>query len=328
MQSQLIDAQREVSTGRHADVGLTLGHRTGHAISLRDEHSRLNTMVDTNSFVTTRLETTQDALGGILESAESFVASLVGAANSNDGPRVLQEQARQSMSALADMLNTSIGGAHLFSGINTDVKVLEDYFSDPAPASRTAVAASFSAAFGVSQDDPAVSNITSADMETFINGDFANLFTEAGWTTSWSSASSQSTRSRIASNELVETSINGNEQAFRKLASGFTMIADLGGANLNKNTFQALATNAIEVIGNAIQDITYLQARVGTIEEHVSNASKRMNIQADLIAKDVRALESVDPYEASTRINSLVTQIETSYALTARLQRLNLLNFI
>ena len=36
-------------------------------------------------------------------------------------------------------------------------------------------------------------------------------------------------------------------------------------------------------------------------------------------------MEGVDPYEASTRVADLLSHIETSYALTARIQQLSLL---
>ena len=51
-------------------------------------------------------------------------------------------------------------------------------------------------------------------------------------------------------------------------------------------------------------------------------------MQIDIIATHIGALEAVDPYEASTRVSTLMTQIETSYALTARIQRLSLLNYL
>ena len=39
------------------------------------------------------------------------------------------------------------------------------------------------------------------------------------------------------------------------------------------------------------------------------------------MTEHVNLLEGVDPYEASANVNALLTQIETAYALTARLQK-------
>jgi len=39
-------------------------------------------------------------------------------------------------------------------------------------------------------------------------------------------------------------------------------------------------------------------------------------------------VEGVDPYEASTRMNSLLAQVEASYTLTSRIQQMSLMNYL
>jgi flagellar hook-associated protein 3 FlgL len=46
------------------------------------------------------------------------------------------------------------------------------------------------------------------------------------------------------------------------------------------------------------------------------------------MTKHIGKLEGVDPYEASTRLSQLMTQVETAYAMTARVQKLSLLNYL
>ena len=53
-----------------------------------------------------------------------------------------------------------------------------------------------------------------------------------------------------------------------------------------------------------------------------------MSIQIDIMTRHIGALENVDPFEASTRVSALLTQVETAYAMTARIQRLSLLNYL
>ena len=53
-----------------------------------------------------------------------------------------------------------------------------------------------------------------------------------------------------------------------------------------------------------------------------------MSIQSDIIKTHIGALEGVDPYEASNRLTELMTQIETAYSVTARIQKLTLLNYL
>ena len=63
-------------------------------------------------------------------------------------------------------------------------------------------------------------------------------------------------------------------------------------------------------------------------QQRVTDANSRMSIQSDIMTKHISALESVDPYEASSRLSALMTQVETAYAMTARIEKLTLLNYL
>ena len=328
LQAKLADAQKEVTTGRFADVGTSLGYQTGQTVSLRLELSRLTTITDTNTVVATRLDTTQAALQGIVENAQSFVSQLLGARNSETGPAIIQEQAKGALLSLTDAINTAVNGEYLFSGINADVKPLNAYDTSPPSLAQQSVASAFTSAFGITQSDPAVANISAAQMQTFLNGAFTSLFDSAAWSANWSAASDQNARSRISTSELIETSTNANEQAIRKLASAYTMVADLGTQNLSNEAFETVVDQAAKVAGEALQDMTVLQANLGTAQERISNANDRMSIQIDILTNHINLLESVDPAEASVRVSSLLTQIETAYAMTARIEQLSLLKYL
>ncbi len=106
------------------------------------------------------------------------------------------------------------------------------------------------------------------------------------------------------------------------------MVADLGVDKLNQDAYQAVVDKAIAVTGEAIGDITQTRAALGTAQERIQTSNDRMSLQVTIITEHVNLLEGVDPYEASSRVNALLTQVETAYALTARLQRLSLINYL
>ena len=192
-----------------------------------------------------------------------------------------------------------------------------------------AVANAFTTAFGISQSNAAVASITPAAMQTFLDGAFADLFDPTAWSSTWSAAADQNIKSRISTSELVETSVNANDEAFRKLASAYTMLADLGTANLSQTTYQAVVDKATLVVGDALQGITdaagEARQRPGARQERQRRAWR---IQIDIMTSHIGALEGVDPYEASSRLSTLLTQVETAYAMTARIQQLTLLNYL
>ena len=74
--------------------------------------------------------------------------------------------------------------------------------------------------------------------------------------------------------------------------------------------------------------LTVTTARGPIMVAMLRDISERIKLQVDLFTNNIRDLEGVDPYEASTRISSLMTQIETSYTLTARIQQLSLVRYL
>jgi flagellar hook-associated protein 3 FlgL len=328
VQVQLAEAQKELVTGRFADVGLEVGFKAGQSLSLRQEHTRLKTIIDTNSLVTSRLDTTQAALKNVADDANTFLGQLLASNSDGANAAVIQGQAQSNLDAFINTMNTTFNGGYLFAGVNTDVKPLTDYTANPPSTNQQAVANAFLTDFGITQSDPAVPNITGPAMQTFLDTTFSGLFDDPAWITDWSSASNQNVRNRISTNDLVETSVNTNDVAFRKLAKAYTMVADLGTQNLGPQAYTAVINQAIKDVSEAIQDVNNLQSGLGITQQRVADSSERMGIQVDILTSQVNSIEGVDPNEAATRVNELMTQIETSYALTAKIMGLSILNFL
>ena len=89
-----------------------------------------------------------------------------------------------------------------------------------------------------------------------------------------------------------------------------------------------MVDTALVGIGSAINDLAGLGARLGTAQQLTTNATSRLLVQSDLITQQVTAMENVDPEEASVRVTNLETQLEMSLALTARIQKLSILNYL
>lgn len=328
LQLQLLKAQKELGTRRYADIGLELGHRTSQTVSFRHDFARLKGNIDANGLVKTRLDMTQNVLTNLRGAGQELLNSLSVAHSGTSDPSIAQVRAETAMNSFIAGLNTTVNGEYIFGGINNQEKPVADYYSTPQSAARQAVADAFMTRFGVAQSSPAAANITAADMQDFLDNEFAALFDEPAWTADWSQASSENTMSRISGTETIATGENANALAIRKLGQAFTMVADLGIKNLNKEAVRTVVDTAMKVLGEAMGATSSAQANLGTAQEMVEQANERMSLQADILNKEINGLEAVDPYEAATRANTLMSQIETAYALTGRIQKLTLLNFL
>ena len=122
--------------------------------------------------------------------------------------------------------------------------------------------------------------------------------------------------------------MSANNTAFQQLAQAYAMIADLGTQTLNSSAYQAVTSTARSLLTSAISKLIDLQASAGLVQSDVSTASSQISVQMNILSTQIGKLESVDPYEITTRVTDLKTQIETSYSLTSQLQQLSLVKYL
>lgn len=326
-QTELLKAQQEASTGMLFDVGLALGARSGQTISLRKEHDRLSALTDMNKLTAERMKTSQTAIGGVVSETQKYLANLTGATATAEGKNAIVQSAKAGLQTTIGLLNSSYAGEYIFAGVNTDVKPVGDYAE--GGAAKAAIGQAFESHFGFPMSDAGqVAGISAADMKAFLNGPLTDQFSEANWSANWSQASSTVIKSRIAPTELAETSVSANAAGFRKAAMSFAMVAELGNIGLNDSAYSALVDKALTTTTEAISSVSQSQSTLGIAQDRTTNANTRIAAQLNILNNSVLDLEAVDPYEAATRVSALTSQIETSYAMTARLMGMSLLNYL
>lgn len=328
-QAEIQQLQTEVVTGRHADIGVALGGQTSNAVRLHRDFEQFSTIQDTNSLVENRLSSAQAALEQSSTSAQDLLETLIIAKDATDeGLRnVAVLEITDSLRAFTDAGNLTANGEHLFAGIDTDTKPLVDYF-EPGNAAKTAFDNAFLTYFGFTQSSAATSTITATQMTDFLDNTVEPMFTGTDWTTNWSSASDTNITSRIAREELVQTSVNANGDGFRNVAFAATISLEMMNIGLGEEAQSVLVDKAIDVAGRGVSAVDDDRTRLGISQARLVKANNLLQVQADLTKIHVSEMEEVDIYEASTRVNALMAQIETSYSITSRLQQLNLIDYL
>jgi flagellar hook-associated protein 3 FlgL len=70
------------------------------------------------------------------------------------------------------------------------------------------------------------------------------------------------------------------------------------------------------------------RARVGVMQQSIEIADENLQSYSDMLEIEATRLGAVDRSETATRINEVLTRIETAYALTARISQLSLTRYI
>jgi flagellin-like hook-associated protein FlgL len=428
LQTSLVKANKELVTGREADVGLKLGYKTGQTLSLRQDRAEIDALIDSNASILLRMKSSTTALDQVRATGDKFMDALIATPLSSSSIPTLMYQAKANLQNLISSMNSSVGGQYIFGGINSQEKPLNDYAGGTPPlradvsipvsglspgdvirfsvggtpdqvfsvttegtvddlvasinaavtastlsgvqASRdpvtgnlvlkstdltgktdvtgsftdmdgtatpvegsvtrspqAAIASAFRSTFGFGVNDAAMSTITPDAMKAFLGGPFAALFEGANWQ-DWSNASSQNIQSRISATEKVEASTNANGQGIQKMAMAYSMIFDLGLDRLGEKARDALVNTAIATFSEATTGVKTMQAKLGAVQEKVEEADERMSLQKDIFDAKIIHLEAVDPAEAKIRVDRLMTQIQTSYSLTAQLKAMSLINYL
>ena len=328
LQSQLVTAQTESTTGEYADLGLQLGVQSGEEISLQNENGVLQNLTTNNALVTTRLSTTTTALNSLRTDAQNTLSSLAEYVPETGEGSTLQTLGASGLQSLISTTNTSVDGQYVFGGINSATPPMTNYF-DPPAAAQTTIQAAFTTYLGGLTPPTTAQTVTAAQMQTFLASPaFTSQFQGAAWSSNWSSASSVNISSNISPTETIDTSTNANQPAFQELAQAYTMLNEFTGTAINSSAMQSVVNSASSLINQAMTSLTSTEATLGSAQTRVTDANDNMSAQMNILQTQINNLDSVNAYQTATHVNSLSTQIQTAYALTAQLQQLSLVKYL
>ncbi|NTE85400.1 flagellar hook-associated family protein [Agrobacterium rubi] len=321
-QTEITKLQKEAVTGTYSDVGLELGTRTSTSLDYTRESGRLQSIMDANALAEQRMDASQLAMENMSSSAQSLLNSVIALSGNTDASSlsVAQTTAKSTLENFASYSNTAVNGEYLFSGINTDAQTLSDSFIDD-------ISADFKTAFDTQFPDP--SAVTADDMKAFL-ADYQDNFDWSAWNNASVDAAGEGTvmSSRISTSETVSTSASANSDGFKSLVLASVISSQLVNSGLNSSALAVVNDTTTSLAGAAISGIDTQRAKIGLSQERVEKANTYMSSQKTIIDTQLTNLVGVDTYEASTRLTTLLNQVETSYSITSKIQGLSLVNFL
>lgn len=218
--------------------------------------------------------------------------------------------AHQRLESVLAALNTRFGDRTLFAGVGTN---------GPAIVGADTLLAAL--------DTAIIGATTAADIETAIEVWFN---APSGYGATAYLGGGPLAAAQIAPGESAALDITAADPAIRDTIKGLAMAAMLQrGVLAGQNEARAdLAKRAGESLLGSQTDWALLAARLGTVEAQISNADTRNSAETSGLQIALAELLAVDPYETAARLEAAQTQLETLYALTARMTRLSLVDYL
>jgi flagellar hook-associated protein 3 FlgL len=327
LQEELARKQQELATGQIADAGTELGLVTSHLAAMRQQANAMEALGRSNGLLANRFTLMQESLSSAISLGNDTLKQYIASAGTSVSSRQMGELARSALGNFDAIANATYRGDFIFSGINTDMAAIGDYFAAGSPA-RAAFNSTFQTHFGFPVTDPAVSSIDATAMEAFIDGPYAALFAGPDWEASFSGASDRFVRAKYTLTQSIEVPATAGDESFRKFMAGLVLAAEMGEQDIGSGVRDVVAQKSAVMLSEAVAGMARIQGTLGIAEERISEAGERMQVQTNVLKNGISGLVGVDEYEVAVSINELMISLEASYSVTARLNGLSLLNEI
>lgn len=335
---RLSEAATEASTGMKSDVFRALGLRASEALALRSSMARNETFIASNEILANRLDLTALTLRQTRDTAQDFLNLAVSNISEPTQSAVeLQRAAQMALDRLTGQINTTFRGVPLFAGTDSAQPPLQPWDkAHPVTglAPRDVLAATIGAGIGDSVDatekaarfaDIFASAATHLpEVERFENTFFHGTPRFAADGTPGARVTA-----RIDESTVIAHGVQANDPAFTDLLRGLSMLATTDATDIaDPEAYRVWVGAAIDAISGGISGLIEVESRLGSQQQTINQALSMQRDRHTLFNSQVLTLEGVDPYEAATRLTQLQTQLEATYAVTARLSRLSFLNFM
>ncbi|MBA5723547.1 flagellar hook-associated family protein [Candidatus Liberibacter sp.] len=335
-QNDLLTLQKEFTSGQIEDFGVKLGVKTGDVLELNQENQRIERILEANNLVQMRLSLSQNALDNVDKIYQDILEKTPLLFNSMSSQYTIDDTVnliRDSFVSFTSCINITADGSYLFSGINSSVQPFQDYFAKDSLAKKSfdqmledfLKENSKGLPFG---QDLSVSSMSDQQMTEFIGKLESSFLNDDYWAQNWSKASSQNVKNNINDTEVRDISINTNASGIRNFALFSVIGIELLKKDLQPQARDVLNKKMISCIGKGLEDITKSRATLGYTEARLKKSNTVLTDQKNIMESYLVKLIGVDQEKNSFAIQELLNRIDLSYAITSKIWKLSLLNYL
>ena len=306
----------ELASGEVADLGARLNGNTQGIVDIEAKLTRLNQLKTSATELATHTAGMNTALDSIREFSSSLVLNLVveplGESDSIVKARVAEVSG--AFDTAVARLNTSIGQRHLFSGINSDQPPL-------IPAKQIldelqALTAGMTTA----------ADITASVSAWFDAAPGAGGFLDVAYQGSLHATPTV----QVGDASKITLDITAGSEVIREQLKGLAMGALLARGVLDSDYREKRAV--LKAAGTVLMNNTSAFADeiggIGYIQQTIERAQTEGGASIAVYETMRNELRLADPYQTAAAITEAETQLDTLYAVTARLSKLKLVDYL
>ena len=303
---------QELASGQVSDVGAAVSGDFTRLAALSRARTVAQGYQSAAREVAAQASAMQSGLSVIAESARALVSPLLAASqlNATDQVALTGIDARARLDQALSTLNTSVAGRTVFAG-----QAVSGSAVTSAEPILTALRAEIA---GAGTAEEAMRRI-------------ADWFEDpAGFAATGYLGGAAMTDVAVSPTDRVWMGVTANDPALRATLSGLaaaSLITD-GSLSLDPAQRGVLARLSGEALLAGQDQMTQLSARLGLSEGRIEAARSRTSAEA--LANELAQADLIrsDPERLAMELEAVQTNLETLFAITARLSRLNLTDFL
>ncbi|HYB09025.1 MAG TPA: flagellin [Alphaproteobacteria bacterium] len=288
LETQVSNLQAQIGSGQTSQTFDGIAPNAQRLVNLQADNSNVTQYLADTNLATQRLTSQQNTVTSLLSLATNVQTLLVNASNSNNASSVALNQSAQSQLQ-------EVAGL-----LNTQ---FEGQYLFSGTASNTPPVNLSAPGFS-----PPGNTYPSTPDTAYYQGNNTSLSVQAD------------------DNFNVQYGASANAPGFEELIRALNLAATTDTVSGQVDT-QRLQ-EALGVIKQSISDITNVQATLGVQQSVLSNTQTTQNQVQLQLQQNVGDIQNVDVAQVATSLSAAQNNLESSFAVTARLSQLSLINFL
>ncbi len=315
LKSRLLVLTQESASGVKSDMAQAVGGNFGHLAQIEARLTTLAAYRETAAAAQAELAGLQAALETIGKIGSEIGNGMSSGVSATDETSISirSRQARDDLNAVVGLMNVEIGGRFLLSGSAVETRPMGDAAGILADA-RAQVA-------GLT--DPAA-------IAAAISGWFDAAPGLGGFADTWFGGNTDTRTVASSSQAAVTQTLTGLDPSFRDILKGLVLgaLADDPAVALAREDKTALVAQAGATTLAGVRALTMRRAEVGMQEEAIARDAARNAAETTAMFIARTRIVEADPYETASALTQTETSLQNLYALTARLSRLSLTDYL
>lgn len=339
LQSQLGTLQTQLTTGKKTDLFKGLGSDVITSKKARANFSALDNYLNNITIADRRIGMTTNLIEEVRAQSEGLLGSMEIQTQTGEYEiEALGDYAKNLQSFIVNLLNEKDGDRYLLSGADTLTKPLTDTGSLDTYTTK--------------QINDWVNGTITTDQFMQSYQDSSQLTdTIIGYSAELSSGQAKNITVRVDDNAEIDYTVKANAEPFRNILIAISMMKNIDAvidevtlddadnpgttvtapgstrAEQNEN-FYRVFNDIAAMMNKALDQIDTERFKLAQAQAQISQIADNHKVEKNTLLSTIAGAEDVDINEVALKLNTLQTQLEASYRVTATVSSLNLAQFL